>query len=68
MPMVTQIEIDQSLLDEALQLNDRQSIDATVEAALREYVQRRQRMKILELFGTIDYDETHDYKAQRYLP
>jgi hypothetical protein len=36
-----------------------------VEAALREYVQRRKQMKILELFGTIDFDEDYDYKQQR---
>jgi hypothetical protein len=41
------------------------SIDSLVETALREYIQRRKRLKVLELFGTIDYDEGYDYKHQR---
>jgi len=36
-----------------------------VEVALREYIQRRKQLKILELFGTIDYDPDYDYKQQR---
>jgi len=38
--------------------------DIIVEAA-REFIQYREQLKILELFGTIDYDETYDYKKQR---
>ncbi|MGD1902702.1 MAG: hypothetical protein ACFB9N_10735 [Geitlerinemataceae cyanobacterium] len=29
---------------------------------------RCQRLEIVELFGTIDYDETFDYKTQRQQP
>ncbi|WP_293139928.1 hypothetical protein [Okeania sp. SIO3I5] len=36
-----------------------------IEAALREYIQRRQQVKVLELFGTIDYGENYNYKQQR---
>ncbi|GAP93685.1 hypothetical protein NIES2104_01920 [Leptolyngbya sp. NIES-2104] len=39
-----------------------------IEIALHKYVQCRQRCKIVELFGTIDYDETYSYKAQRQIP
>jgi len=38
---------------------------ATVNAALREYVQRRKHLGILKLFGKIDYDENYDYKRER---
>ncbi|WP_220452261.1 type II toxin-antitoxin system VapB family antitoxin [Calidithermus roseus] len=38
---------------------------AVVEQALREYVQRRKQLKIVELFGTIEYDDDYDYKEQR---
>jgi Bacterial antitoxin of type II TA system, VapB len=41
---------------------------AVVEEALREYVQRRKQLKILELFGTIEYDPEYDYKQQRQKP
>jgi hypothetical protein len=36
-----------------------------VNEALREYIQRRQRLQAVELFGTIDFDPSYDYKAER---
>ncbi len=48
-----------------LALDDHTTVDALVETALREYIQRRKRLKVLNLFGTIDYDEDYDYKQQR---
>ncbi len=63
--MINNFTIDETLLQEALALEEHPTIEAMVEKALREYIQRRQRLKILELFGTIDYDENYDYKVQR---
>ncbi|HYX13273.1 MAG TPA: type II toxin-antitoxin system VapB family antitoxin [Nostoc sp.] len=63
--MVTQFNINNTLLQEALALDDQITVDALVETALREYIQRRKRLKVLELFGTIDYDPDYDYKQQR---
>ncbi|WP_019500176.1 type II toxin-antitoxin system VapB family antitoxin [Pseudanabaena sp. PCC 6802] len=63
--MAKQLNIDEALLQEALALNEQTNIDALVETALREYIQRRKRLKVLDLFGTIDYDEDYDYKQQR---
>jgi len=34
-------------------------------STLREYIQRRKQLKVVELFGTIDYDEDCNYKQQR---
>jgi hypothetical protein len=34
-------------------------------AASDEYCRRREQEKILSLFGTIDYDDHYDYKAER---
>jgi len=59
------VNINEALLQEALQLDNQINIDSLVENALREYIQRRKRLKILDLFGTIDYDEDYDYKQQR---
>ncbi len=36
-----------------------------VNQALSEYVQRREQLKILDLFGTADFDPDFDYKKQR---
>ena len=63
--MATPLNINEALLQEALALDDQTTIDALVETALREYIQRRKRLKVLDLFGTIDYDEDYDYKQQR---
>lgn len=38
---------------------------ATVNRALHEFVARREQQKILELFGTLDWDSDFDYKRER---
>jgi hypothetical protein len=63
--MVTPLQIDQTLLQEALALSNHPTATALIEAALLEYIQRRKQLKILELFGTIDYEEEYNYKQQR---
>ncbi|MBE9213360.1 type II toxin-antitoxin system VapB family antitoxin [Plectonema cf. radiosum LEGE 06105] len=57
--------MNDTLLQEALSLDDQITVDALVETALREYIQRRKRLKVLDLFGSIDYDPDYDYKQQR---
>jgi len=63
--LATPLNINEALLQEALALDDQTTVEALVETALREYIQRRKRLKVLDLFGTIDYDEDYDYKQQR---
>ncbi len=63
--MTTNLEIDDNLIKEALELGGHPTKDAVVEEALQEYVQRRKQLKILELFGTIEYEDDYDYKQQR---
>lgn len=63
--MATSLNINDALLQEALALDDETTVDALVETALREYIQRRKRLKVLDLFDTIDYDPDYDYKQQR---
>lgn len=63
--VATSLNINDALLQEALALDDQTTVDALVETALREYIQRRKRLKVLDLFGTIDYDPDYDYKQQR---
>ncbi|MEG4230599.1 type II toxin-antitoxin system VapB family antitoxin [Microcoleus sp. Pol11C3] len=54
--MVTTLEIDKTLLQEALDLSNHPTPTTLIEAVLREYIQRRKQLKLMELFGTIDYD------------
>lgn len=63
--MPTNLAIDDKLLKEALRLGKRRTKKATVNEALLEYVQRRKRLKMLDAFGTIDFDPRYDYKAER---
>jgi len=63
--MPTNLAIDDELLEEALRLGGHRTKKATVNEALQEYIQRRKQLKILDLFGQIDYDPEYDYKSQR---
>jgi len=37
----------------------------TVNDALREFIERRRRLELVTLFGTVDYDRKYDYKKER---
>jgi hypothetical protein len=63
--MPTNLAIDDELLEEALNLGGHRTKKATVNEALKEYIQRRKQLKILDLFGQIDYDPDYDPKEQR---
>jgi Arc/MetJ family transcription regulator len=63
--MATNLAIDPELMDAAHRIGGHRTKKATVTEALREYVRRREQRRILELFGTIDYDPDYDYKKQR---
>lgn len=63
--MPTNLAIDDRLLDEAHRIGGHRTKKATVTEALEEYIQRRRQAKILELFGTVEFDPGYDYKKQR---
>ena len=52
--MATNLQIDPQLLDKALKIGGHRTKRETVNEALAEYVQRREQLKILDLFGTVD--------------
>jgi hypothetical protein len=63
--MATNLAIDGRLLDKALRVGGRRTKAETVMEALREYIQRRERLKIIDLFGKIDFDPKYNYKRER---
>jgi len=63
--MATNLAIDQELLAEALVIGKLPTKKATVNEALREFVQRRKQLEAIKLFGTIDFDPDYDFKAER---
>ena len=63
--MATNLSIDTSLLEDALQIGGLKTKRETVNLALKEFVQRRKHVDILSLFGTIEYNTDYDYKEAR---
>ena len=63
--MLTKVNVDHRLLEKAKSLGGHRTDREAVTAALTEYVQRRSKLEILSLFGTIDYDPDHNYKRAR---
>jgi Arc/MetJ family transcription regulator len=63
--MPTNLAIDEKLLNEALTVGGYKTKRETVNEALREFIQRRERLQLINLFGKIDYDSKYDYKNER---
>ena len=66
--MATNLAIDDELLAEALRVGGHRTKKATVNEALAEYILHRKQEQVIELFGTIAFDATYDYKKQRRRP
>jgi Arc/MetJ family transcription regulator len=63
--MATNLNLDDALLEEALKVSGKKTKREAVTAALQEYVARRKQRKILDLFGSLDWDPRYDYKKER---
>jgi hypothetical protein len=63
--MATNLAIDDKLILEAQKIGGHRTKKAAVTEALKEYIQRRQQLKVTSLFGKIDYAPDYDYKARR---
>lgn len=63
--MPTNLALDDRLIEEARKTGGHRTKKEAVTAALDEYVRRRKQVKILEQFGTFDFDPNYDYKAAR---
>jgi Arc/MetJ family transcription regulator len=63
--MATNLAINDNLLNKALEIGGYKSKKDTVNAALEEFIKRRDAKELIKLFGTIEYDESYDYKKMR---
>lgn len=63
--MATNLAIDPDLLDHALEVGGEKTKKATVTLALQEFIARREQAKLLDLMGSLDWDESFDYKTER---
>lgn len=66
--MATNLALDDSLLSLAQKVGGMKTKKETVNAALKEFIQRRRQEEISKLFGTIEYDPAYDYKELRKRP
>jgi Arc/MetJ family transcription regulator len=63
--MATNLALDDNLIEEARKVGHHRTKKDAVTAALTEYVKRRRQQKIIEAFGTVEFDPDYDYKVER---
>jgi Arc/MetJ family transcription regulator len=63
--MATNLAIDHELLRAAQEIGGLKTKKATVNEALREFIQRRKQIEALRLLGQIDFDPAYDHKQGR---
>ncbi len=63
--MPTNLAIDPELLRKALEISGLKTKKDTVNMALKEFINRRKQLEILEIFGKMDPDPNYDYKEGR---
>ncbi len=63
--MPTNLALDDRLIEEARRIGHHATKKEAVTAALDEYIRRRKQLRILDLFGTVEYRQDYDYKANR---
>ncbi len=63
--MPTNLALDDKLIAKAKELGRHKTKKEAVTAALEEYVRRRNRLRILDLAGKVEFDPDYNYKAER---
>jgi Arc/MetJ family transcription regulator len=63
--MATNLAIDPELLRKALNIRGLKTKKEIVNLALKEFINRRRQLEILDLFGKMDPDPDYDYKKGR---
>lgn len=63
--MATNLAIDPALIERALELSGERTKKAAVTKALEEFIARREQKELAALFGSLEWDSSYDYKAER---
>jgi len=63
--MRTNINIDEKLLNKAMKLSKLKTKKDVIHLALREFVESKKRLNLLDLAGKIKFSEDYDYKRMR---
>jgi len=63
--MSTNLAIDQELLKKAKAVGHHKTKKGAVNAALKEYIEHREQLKILSMFDKVEFDEKYNHKKGR---
>ena len=63
--MATSVKLDERMVEEAVRLGNFKTKQEAVNVAVSEFVARRNRLRILELGGKIEFRPDWDYKKLR---
>ena len=63
--MATNLALDPDLIDRALELSGERTKKAAVTKALQEFIARHEQKELAKLFGSLEWEETYDYKKER---
>jgi len=63
--MATNLALDPALLERAFAISGEKTKRAAVTRALEEFIARREQRRLVDLFGSLDWDPAYDYKAER---
>jgi Arc/MetJ family transcription regulator len=64
--MATNLALDDKLIEEARRTGGHKTKREAVTAALDEYIRHRKQLRLIEAFGTFDFDPAYDYKTERH--
>ena len=65
--MTTKPEGDELTVTQVQRIDNPATTEATHNADLDDSSQHQHQLEVLNLFGTVDYDENYDYKKNRQL-
>jgi Arc/MetJ family transcription regulator len=63
--MATNLALDDNLIIQAQKIGHHRTKKEAVMIALKEYIAHKKQLKILALFGRIDFNENYNYKKAR---
>ena len=61
----TSVDINMSLLEEALKLSGLATNKSVIDSALTEFVEKRRKKNLMDIKGQIEFADDYDYKQMR---
>ncbi|MEK7703252.1 MAG: type II toxin-antitoxin system VapB family antitoxin [Nitrospirota bacterium] len=63
--MATNLALDDQLILQARKAGHHKTKKEAVTEALKQYIEHKKQLEIIDLFGTIDFDKDYHYKKAR---